>query len=152
MNTDVQMTVADTMELPFGDAEVALVNRLHELVARFDDDPLVALDGLVELMVEINAEIIKCQVPTILEYGHLRAAEFAQAGKTDDMPKQMARATASLHRTQESLAKLGAARVKIQDALKNRERERETLPAAITAVDTMDENEYEPQSGGEDTR
>jgi hypothetical protein len=136
MNTDKQLLVSDAMKLPFDDAELVLLNRLGELGASFDDDALAALDGLVDLMAQINVEIIKCQAPAILEYGHLRAAEFTQSGKAEDMPKQMARATASLHRTQESLAKLGAARVRTQEAIRNRERD--TLPAATgAATDTI---------------
>lgn len=137
MSEITEMCVADTLQLPFDEAEVALINRLDELVSLGDDDPLVALDGLIALMIQINAEIIKCGAPAILEYGHIKAAEFAQTGVTADMPKQLARATASMHRTQESLAKLGTVRVRTMQALKQREQQK-TIQASVDAKDAKD--------------
>ena len=80
-----------------------------------------ALDQALRLMMGIDLEILKATAPSLIESAHQDAALFA-AGNGGQARKQNGRPLASMLRLQESVGKLGAARVRVRDELNRRQR------------------------------
>lgn len=115
-NTDIAKIAC----LPFADMEAALADVFDQVQNLSDRDPLAGLDAAVSAMLAIDTEILKASAPTFLENSQLRAVEFARTGKVPDVGRGETRALTSFLKLQQEMAKLGAARVKIQDEIELR--------------------------------
>jgi len=104
---------------PFPQMEAAVVNELDRVTALADSDPLAALDQTLRLMQGLDVEILKCMAPSLLERAQHDATTLA-TGKLTEPGKPTGRQMASMLRLQESIAKLGLARVRIRDEQERR--------------------------------
>ena len=112
------------LPLPEAESNLAVeIDRIQEISAA---DPLGALDEMLGLLTGINAEMLKLMAPVLLENTNLRAIEFHAKGKLTEPSRGEARAMTSMHKTEETIAKLMAGRVKVRDEMARRGR---TQPA-----------------------
>jgi hypothetical protein len=84
------------------------------------DNPLAALDQMMDLMIGINVEIMKLAAPVIMENASIRATSFQATGKIPESSRGEDRAVISMHRTQEVIARLMAGKVKVRDEIDRR--------------------------------
>lgn len=117
---DERTTIAELARRPLNELEAGVALELDRIEAMSQDDPLSGLDEMIGLMQAINMELLKNQAPMLIESGHQRATMFTAQHKVGEMSRQESIALASMHRTQEVVVKLGAARAKVKDALVKR--------------------------------
>ena len=119
-NGTPRLVMSDVAGLPLSEAEAELTVELDRLQELSGADPLDALDQILGVMQGINLELLKCQAPGLVERAHLDAAEFTTSAKLPDARRGDEQALVKMLRLQESVAKLGAARVRVHDELQRR--------------------------------
>jgi len=83
---------------------------LDRICRQAQDDPLQGLHDIIKLMQALNLELLKAYVPPLVGAAHANAA----------LTRHETKAIACLVNLQEAITKLGAANVKIKDAIKRR--------------------------------
>jgi hypothetical protein len=106
--------MATASMLPFPKMEAALNGELDRVLGLADQDPMEALNQILRLMQGMDFELFKAMAPRLLESAQMDAALYA-AGNGDKSGKTNGREMASMLKLQESIGKLGAARVKVRD-------------------------------------
>jgi hypothetical protein len=119
--------MATASMLPYPKMEAALNGELDRVLGLADQDPMEALDQILRLMHGIDFEILKAMAPRLLESAQMDAALYA-SGNGDKSGKTNGREMVSMLKLQESIGKLGAARVKVRDEQVRRGSVRVPLP------------------------
>ena len=104
--------LATVVKQPFPQMEAAVINELDRVTRLADRDPLAALEQMLRLMQGLDVEILKCMAPALVETAQHDAAVFA-AGK--DKTSTKGRQMTTMLKLQESIGKLGMARVRVRD-------------------------------------
>ena len=121
---DLTVDVASLATMPDALFEAGVHLAMDELHEQSRVHPLNALGGILDLMVGLNAELIKAYAPPVITSAQTAATEAFATQKPVIVSKEQARAVTALLRVQESLVKLGAARVKVADEQARRLRNR----------------------------
>jgi len=105
--------LAAVVKQPFPQMEAAIIGELDRVTLLADRDPLAALEQMLRLMQGLDVEILKCMAPALVETAQHDAAVFAtgKADKTSTKGRQMT----TMLKLQESIGKLGMARVRVRD-------------------------------------
>jgi hypothetical protein len=114
--------IASLATLPDALFEAGVHLAIDELHEQSLAHPLEALGGLLGLMFGLNSELLKTYAPPIITNAHNAATEAMAMQKPVVVSKEQSRALTSMLRIQESLVKLGAARVKVGDEMARRRR------------------------------
>jgi len=134
----MQVNLAEIARLPLAQAEAELMDAVDRMEALADNDPLAALEQVLSLMQGINLELLKTMAPALVENAQLRASGFANKGEIEEPKRGEGRTLVSMLRLQESIAKLGAARVKVRDELIRRGHVDGELPQRDGEADRSD--------------
>ena len=90
---------------------------LDRIYRQAQDNPLQGLHDIINLMQALNIELIKAYAPPLIVAAHAKAT----------LTRHEMKAVTCLGKLQEAITKLGAANVKVKEAIKRR-----TLKAGIT--------------------
>lgn len=90
--------------------ESAFQTELSRITAIVRDDPLTGLNEMIDLLQGINMELLQAYAPPLIGAAHANAA----------LTRHETKAVACLVNLQEAITKLGAANVKVKDAIKRR--------------------------------
>lgn len=120
--TQPAIKTSDLAMMKYPQAEAALSLELDRIDTLSREHPLEALDQVVELLQGINFELLKNYVPVLTEQAHLMSAEFMTTGRVEEPKKSGHYRLVQFLQLQEAVAKLGIARVKVQDEITRRAR------------------------------
>jgi len=112
---EVGVDIAQVACLPDTHFEAVVHTEMDRISDMAATEPLKALGAAIGVMQGLNAELFKSYAPAVVSNAQMAATEALTTGKPVAVSKEQARAIQTLMRVQESITKLGVARVKVAD-------------------------------------
>ena len=120
LSQPIPLRLSDLASAPLTDASndlVDVLDRIHELS---NVSPILALDHVLGVSISLNMALLKNYGPAALEHSKAWAEKSESKGAPQELDKSHGRLISSICRTQESIVKLMAGRVKVRDEMERR--------------------------------